>query len=84
MLERDCSERELAEMFPKEKSLASAFLTGLLMGMAAPALILTNTTPRAAPSISDALAGDWQRVGADMRAATQRIARRTGVDKRAA
>lgn len=70
---------------PNEKPLSSAFLTGLFMGLAAPALLLTNAVQRPMVTIAETLAGDWHRVGGDLRAATQRVARRTpGLDKRAA
>lgn len=52
------------------QQLNSAFWTGFMMGLSAPALMLNAMCPQSPPkSVHDALADDWSRVGGDMRTA---------------
>lgn len=50
-----------------------SFWTGFIMGLAAPALILTAMTKRAPPLVHEALASDWRKVGEDMTTAIKKV-----------
>lgn len=58
--------------------LITSFWTGVFMGLAAPALMLTPFVNRPVPSVPETLAGDWQRIGSDMRTAIGRTRRDAG------
>ncbi len=51
--------------FPARRPLVSAFAAGLFMGFAAPALLLTSMLNRPLPTVSEALAQDWETIGRD-------------------
>lgn len=63
---------------PRTDGPASAFLAGLIMGIASPALLLCPfSNGRTDTNVARSLAGDWQRVGADMRTAISRVRKET-------
>ena len=50
---------------PDRRPLVSAFLEGVFMGLAAPGLLLTTIATRSLPTVSEALAEDWETIGRD-------------------
>ena len=59
---------------PSERqSLTSAFLSGVFMGLAAPALLLTTLAARREPAAADSFAGAWTALGDDMRRVVARF-----------
>lgn len=63
---------------------SNPFLSGFIMGLAAPALLLTAPTVRPPLPISAVLAGDWQRIGGDLRTALKRGQRDLSAPKKVA
>jgi hypothetical protein len=50
---------------PDRRPLLSAFVTGVFMGLAAPALLLASMAKRQPPTVSRSLAQDWEKIGRD-------------------
>ena len=56
---------------PERRPMVSAFVTGLFMGFAAPAFILTALASKPQKGTAAALADDWTKIGNDMSQAFQ-------------
>lgn len=66
---------------PDRRPLLSAFVTGVFMGLAAPALLLASMAKRPSPTVAEALTQDWEAIGRDFRRAAKS---RTNTEDKAA